>query len=275
MHSIPPLIFLFMLLFPLAMAGICIAAGIHARRQAAMIERVPTSRIRMARPGYVELEGKVEAIDGYTVTSPLTCAPCCWYHARIEQWVKPTRKSTGSWSALRDEMSSAPFMLRDASGICAVHPEHAQVTPTDRSLWYGASEEPEDRSPPRIGPTESATGWIEISGGTNFKFRYSEKRIYDGDPVFVLGVFSRVSPESQAEADDEEALSEEDALYARAAQLTPNRIVHGSRKQPLIISTMKQETHVAMMSKGGLAAFAIALVPLAIAAYLVWIRFLK
>lgn len=296
-QSLPLPIFLAMLAFPLAMAGICVYAGIFARRRAALVQQTKTSRIRVAIPGYVEFEGNVEAIDGQTVIAPLTLSHCCWYRARVEKWDRgsPSR-SHGHWQTVKDESSDAPFFIRDVSGVCAVHPYGAEVTPTDKSLWYGATEEPEDRDPPRVGPGESAKGWIEVQGGPNSKFRYSEERIYDGDPLFVLGVFSKEPPEPEIEDDEEPAEDQsmaeavdgmdqaapEDAaaapdavedLNGRALRVTFNRIARGPKKEPLILSTTPQEAHIDLTARGGLAAFFIAIVPLALAVLLLWARF--
>lgn len=289
-QSLPLPIFLIMLAFPLAMTGICVYAGVFARQRAALVKDVMTSQIRTAKPGYVEFSGKVEAVDQRALSAPLTQSPCCWYHVRVEKYEKRPGNKSANWTTVRNESSEAPFLVRDATGICVVDPHGAEVTPTDKSLWYGATEEPEDRNPPRVGPMESAKGWVEISGGTNSKYRYSEERIYEGDRLFVLGVFSNTPPEPDEEVDvvldgeDFEAGSEvpevEDAeldivdeINLAAERITPNRIARGSRKQPLILSTTEQQVHIDMMAKVGLAAFFVALFPFALFVYLLWARF--
>lgn len=289
-QSLPLPIFLIMLAFPLAMTGICVYAGVFARQRAALVKDVMTSQIRTAKPGYVEFSGKVEAVDQRALSAPLTQSPCCWYHVRVEKYEKRPGNKSANWTTVRNESSEAPFLVRDATGICVVDPHGAEVTPTNKSLWYGATEEPEDRNPPRVGPMESAKGWVEISGGTNSKYRYSEERIYEGDRLFVLGVFSNTPPEPDEEVDvvldgeDFEAGSEvpevEDAeldivdeINLAAERITPNRIARGSRKQPLILSTTEQQVHIDMMAKVGLAAFFVALFPFALFVYLLWARF--
>jgi hypothetical protein len=32
--------------------------------------------------------------------------------------------------------SGTPFFVRDSTGVCTVHPDGAEVTPTDKSQWY-------------------------------------------------------------------------------------------------------------------------------------------
>ncbi|MCC6698146.1 MAG: hypothetical protein IT365_21165 [Candidatus Hydrogenedentes bacterium] len=288
-QSLPLFVFLVMLAFLIAMAGICVFAGLHARRRAALIKAMPTSQIGSAEDGYREFEGTIEAIDGQTLSAPLTLSPCCWYHARVEKWV-PRRGSseTSRWETVREITSSSPFLLRDATGVCAVYPDGAEVTPTDKSLWYGASQEPSDRSPKRVGPGESAKGMLEIACGPNSRYRYFEERMYDGDPLLVLGHFSRMHEEDATDEDDEPLDSDADdslddhseegerdaeSFSELAKQVTANSISSGARTHPFILSTTPQAAHVAISELGGLGALFIALVPLAIAAYLIWCRY--
>lgn len=70
--EIPTTPFFVILAFPLSMAGICIFASIQAFRRAKLIEAMPTSQIGSAPDGYVELEGRAEAVRGQTLRAPLT-----------------------------------------------------------------------------------------------------------------------------------------------------------------------------------------------------------
>ena len=155
--------------FLLAMAGVAIFAGLHARRRAALVKSMPTSNIGMAEDGYRELEGTIEAIPGPPVVAPLTQTPCAWYHARVEGWERSSGSSNraSAWHTMKEATSNAPLLLRDSTGVCMVFPFMAEVTPTDKSRWTGASEVPTDRNPPRLGPTESTTKMVEVSGGPN------------------------------------------------------------------------------------------------------------
>ena len=288
-QSLPLPVFLVMLAFLFAMAGICVFAGLHARRRAALIKSMPTSQIAAAEDGYREFEGTIEAIEGRKLTAPLTLSPCCWYHARIEKWVpRNGSRTTPSWETVRETTSSAPFLLRDATGLCAVYPDQAEVTPTDKSLWYGANEEPSDRNPPRVGPGESAKGVLEIAGGPNSRYRYFEERLYEGDPLLALGyVATKRDAGDAAEPDDaddpemDEALFDDaeerdhdlESLSMSASRITAKSLSSGARKQPFILTTTPQDTHVAMSELGGIGAVFIAMFPLAIAAYLLWCRY--
>lgn len=197
-----------------------------------------------------------------------------------------------------DVTSNTPFLVRDATGVCLVEPDGAEVTPTDKSVWYGATAMPQDRNPARVGPGESATGMVKVSGGPNSRYRYSEERIYAGNPLLVLGEFTTERHKAafgaagdEDDADEEDGgddadadLTDEDrdeiaeferaeALTARAREMTKASIGRGSGAQPFILSTTLQAVHVAQTSMGGQAALAVAVVPAAIAVLLLWARF--
>ncbi len=50
-----------------------------------LIEDTPTSRIRSAAQGYVELDGQSQLMDGPTIVAPLSGKPCTWYSFTVEE----------------------------------------------------------------------------------------------------------------------------------------------------------------------------------------------
>jgi hypothetical protein len=283
----------------LVMAGIAAFAGLWARRRAAIVALTPTTPIGMATDGYREFEGRVEAVGGRTIAAPLTGWPCCWFRARVEKFeTRRTGSNTSSgWRVVRDWSSSAPFLVRDATGVCVVDPYRAEVTPTDKSLWYGGAEEPTDRNPARVKPGESGKGWVEVAGGPNSKYRYLEERIYAGDSLLALGEYSTGrfgsgtafanreddedddedidtggDPGGDEDADDPDA--EADRLRQQAWEVTRATIARGSGAQPFIMTTTSQAEHIAQTALGAKAALGLGAIALALAAVLVWFRFL-
>jgi hypothetical protein len=281
-------VFLVMLAFPLAMTALAIYAGLHARRRAALVRNTPTSYVTSAEPGYRQFEGHVEAIDRRPLEAPLTKSACVWYHARVEKLKRRSGSdSQDMWTTVRELTSDAPFFVRDGAGVATVQPYGAEVTPTDKSVWYGTNETPDDRNPPRVKPPENPAGMVEIAGGT-VRFRYFEERIYDGDPLVVLGYFSRRSSrpgddvdddevDDQTVGDGEESVDPEEAfteqLSARAAILTDAVIERGSGAEPFMFSTTPKDQHAELTELGGRAALGVAVVPLGLAALLLWVRF--
>lgn len=302
-QSLPLGLFLVLLFFPLVLAAVLVGAGRQARRRAGLIAATRTEHIAMAQDGYRGFEGRIEAAGGESIEAPLTRWPCVWYHATVEQY----SSGKGSrWTTMRDVTSTAPFILRDQTGACSVEPMGAEVTPTDKSVWYGASETPSDRNPAKVGPTESATGLLEVAGGRNSRYRYSEERIYAGDPLLVMGEFltarsaaAAAAAEDENDEDDEEndedqavsgdadlesELDDDDLeeiaeaeragkARTRAEAITKAWIGMGTGERPFIVSTTLKAIHVANTSMGAQGALTGAAVPAAIALFLLWARF--
>lgn len=309
MQQTPLGVFLAMLAFPLAMAGILAFAATRARRTAAAVESATPEPIGMASDGYRRFEGKAEAIGGETLKAPLTGVDCVWYEASLERWVPSRRSQEPHWATVHSVTSSAPVLVRDTTGTCLVDSSHAEVTPTDKSRWTGAGPEPVDRQPPRLGPTQSFSTGLEISGGPNSKFRYSESRIYAGDALLVVGRFTsgRFTAADDDEDDDEEGdegvedgdaddtvdgasaagdteaaagrrwrrydAEREATLWRLGLETTRARIGQGDKNEPLILAAATAATHVAMNEMGAQAALYVALVPLGIAALMLLARF--
>jgi hypothetical protein len=282
-RSAPLEVFLAMVGIFLLMAGVAVFAGLRARQRAALVAATPKANIGMAEDGYRQLEGTAEAIDGMPVVAPLTNSPCVWYHAKVEEFAR-NLNSTNSvsrreWTTVREVTSEAPFVLRDATGSCVVYPYDAEATPTDKSLWYGATPDPEDRSPARVGPGEAAKPMVEVSGGPNSKYRYSEERIYAGNLLTVQGRFASgfVVPVADADVDPADVDDEPDLTEveekAHAAARTKSSIRYTAGGEPFLMSTLTREKHAETMALAGKGALGIAVFPLAIAALIAWVRF--
>jgi hypothetical protein len=300
-RSIPTGVFLVIAAFPIAMTAVAVYASLHARKTARVIVAVPTSQVFGATDGYVALEGKVRAINNQTLVAPLTQSPCCWFHVKIEKFVR-------SWRTLGEYTSSEPFLLVDTSGTCAVFPDKAEVTPTDRSIWYGPTALPKDRNPRRVAPGESPEGMLRIDGTPGHKFRYTEERIYAGDPLYALAQLESGPAGDDADDDGEEpvidaepceqhadsnhanldALEDQEAAVAdgtwlgadrfdtlrRAARkVTTKRLTaSGSRAQPFLLSTTPPDKLLTVNCAGWKAALFVAAVPLSLALLLIWLR---
>jgi hypothetical protein len=165
-------------------------------RRARLIEDVPTARIRSAAQGQVELEGVAGALPGEPILAPLTCARCCWWRYQVER-----RRSENRWERVEHGVSDDFFVLDDGTGTCLVDPEGAEVTPTDRSVWYGDSARPLNLRPERSAVRPQGWSWAWPVGArmmlgaaisADFRsenYRYTEERIYFGDRLYVIGHF--------------------------------------------------------------------------------------
>lgn len=215
-RSLPPGVFLFMVGLALLMTAVPVYAGFHTRSRMRRIAATPTSQVALATDGYREFEGTLETIGGQSLSAPLTGAACGWYHAKVEAFRRETKTSPGGWRTLRETTSIHPFLLRDGTGVAIVLPDGAEVTPTDRSVWFGSQPVPEDRNPPRFKPTESPEGMVRVYGGLGRRYRYTEERMYAGDPLYALGEFTTAPWNEDEDGDDElDAASADDAADDR------------------------------------------------------------
>lgn len=148
--------------------------------RARLIEDMPTSRIRSASQGYVELVGMAELVDTPRI-SPLSNSLCLWWRYTIERYQK-TGKSR-SWVIIEKNSSSAPFHIRDSTGICQVVPDGAEIHTHKSKQWYGSSRRPIS------GPIGTSRGFSISIGGFGNRYRYTEYLLLENDPLYCLGHF--------------------------------------------------------------------------------------
>lgn len=255
-------VFLAMLGVPLAMAVTAILAGLKARQTAHAVADTPTVDIATADEGYRHIAGTAVAIEGEPLVAPLTGSVCVWYSIRVEEWKRPLPSvGRNEWVTVRSDVSTAPLLVQDDTGICLVRLFGSDITPTDRSQWTGATLEPEDRNPPRLGPGEPLHGMVQVSGLPHSRFRYREERIYPGDPILAVGRLT-IRPDDEDELD-----------LSTAERITKTELGKGGRGQPLVITTTASRTQAALSAAGSEAAFTFALLPLGAAVLVLLARF--
>ncbi|MBB5320191.1 hypothetical protein [Marinobacter oulmenensis] len=141
-----------------------------------IVADTPTSRIRSAPQGYVELKGQCLPLDpAEPVYGPFTGKPCLWYRA----WVEEERGSGDDkdWVTIYAETDPRPFRLNDGTGECFVAPCWADMrmrTVTDSFIpgsW--GSDMPE--------PLRHVD-----SGFFSRNVRFSEERFEEGEG-YVIG----------------------------------------------------------------------------------------
>lgn len=159
-----------------------------------MIDDTPTSKIRSAHQGFVELEGEGRLMKGTPIVSPLSNKQCLWYDFKIEHKVKeldigPSDNhalTKSNWKTINSGTSDNLFLLADSTGICVVDPEGAAITPSSSKIWYGSRDV-------NISDPASASAILALSGSSgNNNYRYTEKRIDVGDELYLLGLFKTI-----------------------------------------------------------------------------------
>lgn len=143
------------------------------------IEDHPTSTVRSAHQGYVELEGIGKYFDDDPYNAPLSRRPCIWYRFKVER-----RNNKGHWETLESGTSGETFMLDDGTGRVVIDPDGAEVVAKVKQTWTG-------RGQSALGSVESIKfaqrlGVAGLMQGD--QYRYTEERLLPGKPVYVLGL---------------------------------------------------------------------------------------
>jgi len=171
-----------------------------------IIEDTPTSRVRSAAQGFVELSGHGQLLPGEPIRAPLTGIRCTWWEYKVEQRVERMdlrgNRST-SWQTIRSATSDELFLLRDETGECVIDPAGATVHGADSDTWYGDIAA-------WSGPPQRATQG-------NRDYRFTEQRMYPDDPLYALGHFTTVGG-AEGLADRQTELRELLAAWKRDPQ---------------------------------------------------------
>lgn len=163
--------------------------GFTLLRRARMLEDIPTSRIRSAAQGYVELHGHARMLPGPEIRSPLSLQRCCWWEYKVER-----RRGTDEggqrnreWTVVEQNRSDDLFLLVDGTGECVVDPVGARVIPSLSRRWQGNN--------PRPLHFPKTSSWFSFGD-----YRYTERIVQYGDWLYALGQFQS---QTAARADDE------------------------------------------------------------------------
>lgn len=146
-------------------------------RRARWIEDTPTSRIRSAAQGLVELKGALDAGGHAPLISPLSEIECLWYRFRVEEYRRSGKSS--KWKTVEQGVSERPFLLLDETGSCWVDPKGAQVHPRQRKRWEGR----------RRWPAGHALRTGLLGGLIGSRYRYTEEWFAAGEILYALGWF--------------------------------------------------------------------------------------
>jgi hypothetical protein len=177
-------------------------------KKARVIEDVPTSKIRSAHQGYVELLGVARAHEGATAAAALTGEQCLWFDYKIERY---QGGKNSDWTVVEKGSSDTLFALHDGTGECLVDPRGSDVIGAIRKRWTGYL-----RHPARTQET-SLVGRLRRQ-----RYRYTERRILAGQPLYAIGWFHTMHADNaQTQADNYKARliaewkQDYDALLAR------------------------------------------------------------
>jgi len=97
--------------------------GFRILQRKRLIMDTPTSKIRSASMGLVEVNGL--AVGPYTMIAPVTGVPCYYYRTMAWRWEQ--RGKNSEWVKIADESQHVAFYLDDNTGKLLVNPQGAEM----------------------------------------------------------------------------------------------------------------------------------------------------
>lgn len=197
------LLFSIFFVLPIIAALTCLYYAFRYLYQIRLIQDTPTSKIRSAAQGYVELSGTTYPLKNEVLISTITQTPCLWYRYVIEEW-RTFQTNEGPKSAyqfLHQQESDDFFILRDNSGECIINPKGAVIIANHHTITYGYTPIPQ-----RI-YRWSFLFWLFGNPPT---YRYRESRIHFDEPLQVNGSFKTL--------DKNDAIVQENAFLSHYLQ---------------------------------------------------------
>ncbi|AMO67661.1 MAG: hypothetical protein ACJA1T_000762 [Zhongshania aliphaticivorans] len=161
----------------------CAYGSLSRLHSARIIEDTPTSKIRSAHQGYVELIGFAKAGTSELLLSGLSQTPCLWYRYNIERYESSGKNS--HWRSVERKTSEQPFILNDGTGDCIVYPDRAEVSTLRKKVWKGSERHP-----------NSTLSKHSLFGS---RYRYTEEILCADDLLYIIGQFQTRHPPSASE----------------------------------------------------------------------------
>jgi hypothetical protein len=163
--------------------------GFRVLARKRLLINTPTSKIRSASLGLVEVSGVVKG--AHTLRSPIAGIPCFLYQTTA--WQKSDESRTGEWKKVAEETLHVPFFVDDSTGKFLVHPEGAELD-LHRDFCQNYSE---TIFSPHAG-SETLSFLARHGVAPNDKIRVEERAIRPETALFVVGTLAE-NPDFQRE----------------------------------------------------------------------------
>jgi E3 Ubiquitin ligase len=157
--------------------------GFRMLQRKRLIENTPSSRIRSASMGLVEVSGL--ATGPYTINAPITGLPCYLHRTIAWEWKREGKNS--QWVKVADETQHVPFFLDDNTGRVLVDPQGAEMQihrdfcdEFNQSLFSSSLETPAN--------VANFFSYHGVDG--NHKTKVEEYSIKPKNALFVLGTLA-------------------------------------------------------------------------------------
>ena len=161
-----------------ASVGACVGGGwwsLKRMAEARYLQDTPTSKIRSAAQGYVELYGVLQEHQA-SLQARLTGKPCLWWRFKVEEYSSGEKRN--SWRVVKSGSSEACFLLSDGTGECLIDPKGAEIRPATKEVWQS------DQAPLTMGG-----GGLFDWFSSGKQYRYTEERLHAGEPLYAIGDF--------------------------------------------------------------------------------------
>jgi hypothetical protein len=191
----PPFVFGFALAIPLLLGFAMAAAAVWSRRNARALAALPETGVDRLSEGPALASGRIEGKN--SLLAPLSGRPCVWFEAIVDESVRSSHGSGSeravnySWQRRSEDASDRPIDFGRNGVVARVRPEGATVLHSGWSEWYG----PAARPPPGVpdlngGEIPIGGARLEVMSDPDRRFRYRERYLFAGDPLFALGLVS-------------------------------------------------------------------------------------
>jgi E3 Ubiquitin ligase len=164
-----------------AIAGIFLfLRGFRMLRSKRLILNTPSSKIRSASMGLVEISGTAKGPQ--TVPAGITGEACYYYRAMA--WQLRQSGKNREWKKVADESLYVPFFIEDATGDALVDPQGAEL-----DIHRNFKDELGDSFFGRVDmmPKNVSAFLVRYGLSGSDRIRLEEYCIKPGDPLFILG----------------------------------------------------------------------------------------
>jgi hypothetical protein len=185
------------IIITLAAAGATLWKGFAFLKYYRLITGTPTSRIRSAHQGYVEVIGHIIAGENEPLIAPLSGRECVWYRYSVS--CLESGGKTKHWNVKRSGESDAWFQINDGTATALIDPTGATVRTENTRVWYGDTANPsishltnqqfQHSSNQSSGFSVNTLLLKDLDGS---RYRYKETLLFTHEQVYALGQFQSV-----------------------------------------------------------------------------------
>jgi hypothetical protein len=191
---------------PIIMLIIGIPAFYHGLTSYLLMQKIrntPTSKVRSAAVGLVELFGKAKCKDD--MPSPISKEKCVFWRLNA-QYYQPGKH--GGWRNIYNKDSSMQFYLEDETGEMLIDPKNGNIEiPQDfstkgrlksSSILFGLDSNKQIDQKVLDYMVEDPDFAKPLNGHKDYDLMITESYIAEGDPLYVLGSAMPISGASSA-----------------------------------------------------------------------------